>query len=51
MRARGAIKHRTKQVTGWTWTWKPNQHVAQRVSVTCLKARARIAFAYEIPNG
>jgi hypothetical protein len=44
-------KHRTKQVKGWTCTWKPNQHVAQRVSVTCTKARGRIAFAYEIPNG
>jgi hypothetical protein len=44
-------KHRTKQVKGWTCTWKPNQHVAQRVSVTCIKASGRIAFAYEIPNG
>jgi hypothetical protein len=44
-------KHRTKQVKGWTCTWKPNQHVAQRVSVTCVKASGRIVFAYEIPSG
>ena len=44
-------RHRTKQVKGWTCTWKPNRHVAQRVSVTCLEARGRITFAYEIPNG
>jgi hypothetical protein len=44
-------KHRTKQVKGWTCTWKSNLHVAQRVSVSCTKANARIAFAYEIPSG
>ncbi len=44
-------KRPTKRVKGWTCTWKPNQHVAQRVSVTCIKASGRIAFAYEIPNG
>jgi hypothetical protein len=44
-------KHRTKQLRGWTCTWKPNEHVAQRVSVSCIRASGRIAFAYEIPNG
>jgi hypothetical protein len=44
-------KHRTKRLKGWTCTWKPNLHVAQRVSVRCTKASARIAFAYEIPSG
>jgi hypothetical protein len=43
--------HRTKQVSGWSCTWRSNLKVAQQVSVTCTKAGATIAFKDRLPSG
>jgi hypothetical protein len=43
--------HRTKQVSGWSCTWRSDLKVSQQVSVTCTKHRARITFKDRLPSG
>jgi hypothetical protein len=47
-------QHKTRNVDGWSCTWRPTPNVAQQVAVRCRRGslpRAEIGFLDRIPNG